>query len=116
MKKVYLLLTILMLGLAVNGQKLLLHCGNLIDGKSSDVQIQMTIVISGNKITAIEKGFTKAAPGDSVIDLSQKTVMPGLIDMHVHLEGETSKDAAWQRFTLNEADIAFRSTVFAKKL
>ncbi|MEJ7646268.1 MAG: amidohydrolase family protein [Chryseolinea sp.] len=115
MKKVYLLLTILMLGLAVNGQKLLLHCGNLIDGKSSDVQIQMTIVISGNKITAIEKGFTKAAPGDSVIDLSQKTVMPGLIDMHVHLEGETSKDAAWQRFTLNEADIAFRSTVFAKK-
>ena len=41
--------------------------------------------------------------------------MPGLIDMHVHLEGETNKDQALQRFTLNEADVAFRSTVFAKK-
>jgi imidazolonepropionase-like amidohydrolase len=30
----------------------------------------------------------------SLIDLSKKTVLPGLIDMHVHLEGETSKDQA----------------------
>jgi imidazolonepropionase-like amidohydrolase len=35
--------------------------------------------------------------------------------MHVHLEGETSKDQAIQRFTLNDADVAFRSTVFAKR-
>ena len=41
--------------------------------------------------------------------------MPGLIDMHVHLEGETSKDQSLQRFTLNEADIAFRSTLFARR-
>lgn len=41
--------------------------------------------------------------------------MPGLIDMHVHLEGETSKDQQIQKFTLNPADHAFRSTVFAKR-
>ena len=41
--------------------------------------------------------------------------MPGLIDLHVHIESETSKDQALQRFTLNEADIALRSSVFAKK-
>jgi imidazolonepropionase-like amidohydrolase len=75
----------------------------------------MTIVVEGNKITAVEKGFVKAAKDDKVVDLSKKTVMPGLIDMHVHLEGETNKDQALQRFTLNESDIAFRSTVFAKK-
>jgi len=35
--------------------------------------------------------------------------------MHVHLENETNKDQNLQRFTLNDADVAFRSAVFAKK-
>jgi imidazolonepropionase-like amidohydrolase len=96
-------------------QRAIIHCGNLIDGKSSDVQTQMTIVVEGTTITAVEKGFTKPATSDKLIDLSKKTVMPGLIDMHVHLEGETSKDQGLQRFTLNKADVAFRSTVFAKR-
>lgn len=96
-------------------QKTIIHCGNLIDGKSNDVQTQMTIVVEGNKITSILKGFTKPAGEEKLIDLSQKTVMPGWIDMHVHLEGETNKDQNLQKFTLNDADVAFRSTVFAKK-
>ena len=41
--------------------------------------------------------------------------MPGWIDLHVHLEGETSKDQAVRRYTMNEADIAFMSTVYAKR-
>lgn len=96
-------------------QRTIIHCGNLIDGKANDVQTQMTIVVEGNKITAVEKGFTKPGTSDKLVDLSKKTVMPGLIDMHVHLEGETSKDQGLQRFTLNKADVAFRSTVFAKR-
>jgi imidazolonepropionase-like amidohydrolase len=96
-------------------QKTIIHCGNLIDGKANDVQQQMTLVVEGNKIIAVQKGFTKPATGEKLIDLSKKTVLPGLIDMHVHLEGETSKDQAIQRFTLNDADVAFRSTVFAKR-
>ncbi|HEU5291018.1 MAG TPA: amidohydrolase family protein [Cyclobacteriaceae bacterium] len=99
----------------VFGQRTLIHCGNLIDGKSNDVQSQMTIAVDGNKIVSVEKGFTKPGSNDKLIDLSKKTVMPGLIDMHVHLEGETSKDQALQRFTLNKADMAFRSTVYARR-
>lgn len=99
----------------VFSQRTLIHCGNLIDGKSNELQAQMTIVVEGNKIISIDKGFAKAAANEKLIDLSKKTVMPGLIDMHVHLEGETSKDQAIQRFTLNKADVAFRSTGFAKK-
>lgn len=109
------LISALLIGQSAFAQKTIIHCGSLIDGKSNDVQIQVTLVIDGNKITAIEKGFSRAAEGDKLIDLSKKTVMPGLIDMHVHLEGETNKDQALQRFTLNEADVAFRSTVMAKK-
>lgn len=99
----------------VQAQKTYLHCGTLIDGKSNEAQSQMTIVVEGNKIVAIEKGFSKAGASDKLIDLSKKTVMPGFIDMHVHMESETSKDQALQRFTSSEADIAFRSTVYAKK-
>ncbi|MBT1703138.1 metal-dependent hydrolase family protein [Chryseosolibacter indicus] len=96
-------------------QRTLIHCGNLLDGKGNNTQPQMTIVVEGNKIISVERGFTKQSGNDVVIDLSTKTVMPGFIDMHVHLEGETNKDQNIQRFTFNDADIAFRSTLYAKK-
>ena len=115
MKKSGAFLVAFMLCCTSFAQKTFIHCGNLIDGKSNDVQTQMTIVVEGNKISAITKGFTKPGASDQLIDLSTKTVMPGFIDMHVHLEGETNKDQVVQKFTLNDADIAFRSTVFAKK-
>jgi len=101
--------------LTVQAQKTYLHCGTLIDGKSNEAQSQMTIIVEGNKIIAIEKGFSKVGTTDKLIDLSKKTVMPGLIDMHVHMESETNKDQALQRFTSSEADVAFRSTVYARK-
>ncbi|HEY3406012.1 MAG TPA: amidohydrolase family protein [Ohtaekwangia sp.] len=116
MKKIYTLLCIFFTStITLTAQHTIIHCGNLIDGKTNDVQPQMSIIIEGNKITAVEKGFSKPGKDDNVIDLSKKTVMPGLIDMHVHLENETNKDINLQRFTLNDADIAFRSTVYAKK-
>jgi len=96
-------------------QRSLIHCGTLIDGKNKELQTQVTVVVEGNKIVSIDKGFTKPGKDDKVIDLSKKTVMPGLIDMHVHLESETSKDALVKRYTQNEADIAFQSTIYAKK-
>lgn len=105
----------LIISVSAYSQKTLIHCGNLIDGKANDVQPQMTLVVEGTKIVAVQKGFTQPAAGEKLIDLSRKTVMPGLIDMHVHLESETNKDQALQRFTLNDADVAFRSTVYAKR-
>ena len=96
-------------------QRTVIHCGALIDGKSTALQKQMTLIVEGNKITGVVKGFAARNAGDTLIDLSKKTVLPGLIDMHVHLEGETSRDQALQRFTFNQADIAFRATGFAKK-
>lgn len=115
MNKFYITCLVALFFHCAQAQKTFVHCGTLIDGKSNSAQQQMTLVIEGNKITAIEKGFSKPGTTDNLIDLSKKTVMPGLIDMHVHLEGETNKDQALQRFTLNDADVAFRSTVYAKK-
>lgn len=99
----------------VFAQNTLIHCGNLIDGLSKEIKPQMTIVVQGTKITAVEKGFRKPTGTDKLIDLSKKTVMPGLIDMHVHIESETRRGAVADRFTMNVPDIAFQSTVYAKK-
>src|SRR5260221_1411733 len=96
-------------------QRTFIHCGSLMDGKSKEVFSQMTIVVEGNKIVSLNKGFTKPDSTGKVIDLSKKTVMPGLIDMHVHLESETSKDGLLKRFILNDVDVAFQSTVYAKR-
>ena len=115
MRKFYSVLFVALSLHYASAQKTFLHCGGLIDGKGNEVQLQMTIVIDGNKITSVEKGFSKPGKDDKLVDLSKKTVMPGLIDMHVHLESETNKDQALQRFTLNDADVAFQSTVFARK-
>ena len=114
MKKL-LFLALTFVSIQLVAQRTVIHCGNLIDGKSNDVQTQMTVIVENNLIVKVEKGFTKPGNSDKLVDLSKKTVMPGLIDLHVHLEGETNKDQALQRFTSNKADIAFRSTVFAKK-
>lgn len=115
MKKNILFFVCAFIGTWSFGQKTLIHCGSLIDGKNKQLLQQVTIVVEGNKIASVDNGFTKPAKDDKLIDLSKKTVMPGLIDMHVHLESETSKDALVKRFTQNEADIAFQSTVYAKR-
>ncbi|MDR6196761.1 amidohydrolase family protein [Siphonobacter sp. SORGH_AS_0500] len=95
-------------------QNTLIHCGTLIDGVANEAKSQMTIVVEKNKIIGIEKGYKSAKSGEKVIDLKSKTVMPGLIDCHVHLESETRRGGAIDRFTLNPADIAFESTRNAK--
>lgn len=99
----------------LTGQNTFLHCGKLIDTRNGKVLEQMTIVVSGDQITALEKGYkAPSAPEDMVIDLKDKTVLPGLIDMHVHLELESNPKRYLQKFTLNDVDIAFQSTVYAK--
>lgn len=115
MKKVIFFLILFSVASFTFAQRTLIHCGTLINGKNKDLQTQVTVVVEGNKIIAVNKGFTRAGKDDKVIDLSKKTVMPGLIDMHVHIESETSKDGLVKRYTQNEADVAFQSTIYARK-
>jgi imidazolonepropionase-like amidohydrolase len=66
-------------------------------------------------IKSVEKGLKTTPDGANLIDLSSKTVMPGLFDMHVHIEGQTSKTKYMDKFVKNDADVAFESTVYAKR-
>jgi len=91
-----------------------LHCGQLIDGISDEVRKEMTIVVEGNKITKVEKGYLQAKTGVKIIDLKNKTVLPGLMDCHVHIEFEFNKATYLERFTLDQADNSFRAVKFAE--
>lgn len=100
--------------LPVFSQKTILHCGKMVDVNALTEKEKVSIVIDGNKIVAVQDGFVKAAPGDKVIDLKQKTVMPGLMDMHVHIEGETKRGSYADRFTVNQEEAAFESLKYAE--
>lgn len=95
-------------------QKTYLYCGTLIDGKSEKAKTEMTIIVDGNKILSVEKGYKTAEEGSEVVDLKKYTVMPGLMDMHVHLEGETSPSSYTDEFRLNPADVALRATQYCE--
>jgi imidazolonepropionase-like amidohydrolase len=111
-------LLLLAMGLWIGGglfaQRTLIYCGKLIDPKAGQVLTEMTVIVSGNTVSAVQKGYSAAAADDKVIDLKNRTVMPGLIDSHVHLEDQQSANQQLKRFTTNAADIAFNSTVYAK--
>ncbi|HEX5154891.1 MAG TPA: amidohydrolase family protein [Parafilimonas sp.] len=101
--------------LIISAQKTIIYCGKLVDVKNVKMLTEMSIVVDSGIITDVSKGYIKANNGDKIIDLKSKTVMPGLIDCHVHLEDETSPNNFIDGFRLNPADYAFRSIGYAEK-
>tara|TARA_Y100001949_G_scaffold16918_1_gene12112 strand:- start:4866 stop:6170 length:1305 start_codon:yes stop_codon:yes gene_type:complete len=93
----------------------IIHVGNLIDGKSDRTSKNVTIHISDSTIKKIEQGFSIPNANDKVVNLKNHTVLPGLMDTHVHLTGEYNANSRLQRFILNEADYAFNAAKYAKK-
>ena len=99
----------------VSAQKTYILCGKLVDTKSGIIESGKTIVVEGNKIVNIHNGYVQPKSRiDKIINLKDKIVMPGLIDMHVHFEMETSPARYIERFTDNDADIAYNSVNYAK--
>ncbi len=115
MKK-FILLAVIFFSFSIDSiaQQTILHCGKLIDVKNKKVLSNVSVFVNGNKITDVKEGFAQPSGSDKIIDLKNKTVMPGLMDMHVHLESETKRGAAADRFTMNPPDVAFESVGYAK--
>lgn len=103
------------MGLGIPGHAAtIIHAGRLIDGQRDEPQSQMSIVIEEGRITRIERGYIEPKGEDKLISLTDYTVMPGLMDMHTHLQSQFSRESYTERFFMDQADYALRSTVFAR--
>mgnify|MGYP000211024958 FL=1 len=115
MKFFKIIVVIYFLSFNVNGQKTFIHAGRLIDGVK-DIPIEMvTIIINGNIIQSVLRGHLEAGGNDRVIDLKNYTILPGLMDMHTHLSGQSNPKVYMEKFYMDIDEYAFRSVPFAKK-
>lgn len=116
MKHLFAFLALSTFCLVLPAQKTYIWCGILIDGVSNEPKKEMTIIVEKNKILSIENGFSNPRLPDSsrIIDLKTKTVTPGWMDMHVHLEQETNPNRYMETYTFNPADYAFQSVKFSE--
>ncbi|HEX3081612.1 MAG TPA: hypothetical protein VHQ04_14140, partial [Puia sp.] len=91
-RRCFFLAALIIFSNSMAAQRTIIYCGKLIDTRSLQVLSEMTIIVEGKTISDIQKGFLVPAKNDQVIDLKNRTVMPGLIDCHVHMEDQSSSD------------------------
>jgi len=103
------------------GQTQVIHAGKLLTVAGSEPLTKQTVVITDGKITAVKAGFiplgkiSQKNNKATLIDLSSSFVMSGLMDMHVHLQGELGPKNDRDNLRLSKSDRLMKSAYFAKK-
>tara|TARA_R110000868_G_scaffold225999_2_gene478334 strand:+ start:2116 stop:3411 length:1296 start_codon:yes stop_codon:yes gene_type:complete len=85
-----------------------IHAGHLLAVPGRAPADNQSILIRDGRIEAVEAGFV-TPEGATIIDLSDQFVLPGLIDSHVHLQGELSPEGRLLEVTENSADLALNA-------
>jgi imidazolonepropionase-like amidohydrolase len=93
---------------------LVIHAGRLIDGVDKAPRSQVSILVHDDRIASVQPGFVTPA-GAEVVDLSHSTVLPGLIDCHVHITGQfDGGNPIAEKVTETRFDSAVKSTAYAR--
>lgn len=80
-----------------------IHAGTLLDRPGGAPRGASTLIVRDGRIEAIRDGFVAPEGGAQLVDLSKQFVLPGLIDMHVHIFNDDNKMRA--RLEQNNRDI-----------
>lgn len=92
------------------------HAGTLLDRPGKAPRRQASLVIRAGRIVAVEDGFIPVPDGARRIDLSDRFVLPGLIDSHVHLGSDRAgNEGLLAGFTENRELSAFEALMNARK-
>src|SRR5579871_415125 len=92
----------------------IVHAGTLLAKPGEEPQTRQTIVVENDRITAIKPGFGQPSRGDDLIDLSERFVLPGLIDCHVHLTGELGPKEKLERIEESPTAVALHAAHHAR--
>jgi len=98
----------------VAAEQTVIHARRMVEVANARVLEEQSIVIEADRVVAVSAGYA-AANGGAVIDLRSATVMPGWIDMHVHIASQQSPSRQIEAFTLDPADHAYRSVAYAER-
>ncbi|MEL6474926.1 MAG: amidohydrolase family protein [Pseudomonadota bacterium] len=93
----------------------LIHAGHVLAVPGDGYLTEQTITVVDGSIASVEAGFVDPGEGDTVIDLKEAYVLPGLIDSHVHLGGERSPTSRLKALTDSEVDEAFDGALHARR-
>ena len=115
MQRLTTLLVLLAFGVILHAQTTYIHCGKLLDCVGDQPLLSVTIIVEGNQIRSVQQGYAEAPDTAVVIDLKDHSVLPGLMDMHVHIEGQSSPKRYEEGFRLNDADVALRATQYCER-
>lgn len=93
-----------------------IRAGHLFDATSDNLRDNVIILVAGDRIQSVGPAQNvQIPPGSTVIDLSHATVLPGLIDCHVHLGARADRYEEIFRFKSTPFQSAFAATVHARK-
>jgi len=92
-----------------------IHCGQLLSMENDRVQNEMTIIVENDRIVSIERGYTTVPDTAIGVDLKEQFVLPGFMDMHVHIEHESNPNRYLNRFKDNEADVALKAVKYCER-
>ena len=104
--------------LSVSAQTQIIYAGQLLQIPGEAPLNKQTLVVVDGIITSVKSGFISVKVIDKdaqLIDLSQSFVMPGLMDMHVHLQHELGPKNDSQALRMSDADVLMASANYAEK-
>lgn len=98
--------------------KILIHAGTLLAVPGEPPLTNQSVVISGDRILLINDGFRDPLFNETLVDLSDSFVLPGLMDAHVHVMAQPSAFVRNVRSgggPITRSDLAMNASVYAQR-